>query len=95
MSLKERSKRLNGEPRIDDYDSDMLKYIYFGKHTDKAEKQSQSFNEGYGDERPKPSSYPYDEMKMLEDLSMMTAGARYELLNANKMLMDIDVSIKV
>ena len=80
-----------------------MKYMYQAHNNSKNIKRSISFNRGgarnlesmkrYNGELCKNDND--DDIEKLDKLSLINMGARYELLNANRMLVDLDVSLTV
>lgn len=77
-------------------DHELLQYVY----QDRQEKTSnvpheESFKENKTKKREQSEGDIDDDMVRLGKLSLINVGARYELLSANRMLIDLDVSLNV
>ena len=76
---------------LKEYGDELLRCINFGdsgKNSKKTPVKQKRGKKGGGTQLN-------DDMQKLEDFSIFTAGARYELLNTNKMLFEMDMDMKV
>jgi hypothetical protein len=78
---------------MDDGDDALLRCIYFGKSTENEGNEEKKYSSN--SKSLKPVSNLNDDVQRIKEYSLMTTGARYELLNANRLLMDIDVGMQV
>ena len=75
---------------LDENDDVLLRCIYFGKQEESNEPKMLSHKE-----KNAQLTVMGDDIQRLNEYSLMTAGARYELLNANRLLLDIDIGMQV